>query len=321
MLQHYEMLFSFFIRMLADTAAVQNSSPVKYTLLCYNDTEVVPVAEDTNDSGCVQVDEDRTDMSRTPDLTNDTEKEFTPGFFTPLEHPKSILCFTDTATSCTSTTCHNKDCYCDVTPTTCHNKDCSCDVTPNAKRYKRSETALMSPQTKEQAPNDCRTPPKSTTPLKNFSIVLYDSLKSPSPPLPVGNNTNLSPKSPSIAARQLRMPEEMQSPKKCLLVLKDVMKSPVVTSPPRKSPLKSKRSASCSPPGHIERRILRSASLSPSQINTASRDILMDSPVKDERTRTVVKEHVIITPRGSTRRDVLMESAVDTSQTTPQKIY
>jgi len=293
--------------MLADTAAGQNSSPVKYTLLCYDDTEVVPVAEDTNDSGCVQVEEDRTDMSRTPDLTNDTEKEFTPGFFTPLEHPKSILCFTDTATSCTSTTCHNKDCY--------------CDVTPNAKRYKRSGTVSMSPQTKEQVPNDCRTPPKSTTPLKNFSIVLYDSLKSPSPPLPVGNNTNLSPKSPRVAARQLRMPEEMQSPKKCSLVLKDVMKSPVVTSPPRKSPLKFKRSASSSPPGRIERRILRSASLSPSQINAASRDILMDSPVKDERTQTVVREHVIISPRGSTRRDVLMESAVDTSQITPQKIY
>jgi len=297
--------------MFDDTVAVQaqiNSSPVKYTLLCYNDTEVVmPMVEDTNDSGCVQVEEDRTDMSKTPDLTNETEKEFTPGFFTPLEHPKSILCFTDIATSSTSTICHNKDCY--------------CDVTPNAKRYKRSGTISVSPQAKEQSPNDCRTPPRSTTPLKDFSIVLYDSLKSPSPPLPVANGINLSPKSPRVAARQLSMPEDIQSPKKCLLVLQDIMKSPTVKSPPRKSPLKSKRSASSSPPGHIERRILRSASFSPSQINAASRDVLMNSPLKDDRIQTIVKEHVIISPMGSTRRDILMESAVDTSQTTPQKIY
>ena len=305
------MLTSFFlscvIRKLDDTTAVaqteMNCSPVKYTLLCYNDMDMVTVVEDTNDSGCVtsvQV-EDQTDVSRTPDLTNDTEREFTPGFFTPLEHPKSILCFTDTTSSNTSTICHNKDCY--------------CDVTPNAKRYKRSGTATMSPQTKEPIPNECNTPPKSTTPLKNFSILLYKS------PSPVANNIELSPKSSkAAAARQLSLPEDMQSPKKCTFVLQDIMKSPIVKSPPRKSPLKSKRSSSTSPPGCIGRRILRSASLSPSQINAASRDVLMDSPVKDGRIQTIVKEHVIISPRGSTRRrrDILMESAVDTS---PQKIY
>jgi len=286
----------------------QTTSPVKYTLLCYYATDMETVVEDTNDSGCIQLEEDRTDVSRTPDLNNDAEKEFTPGFFTPMEHPKSILCFTDATSSNTSTICHNKDCY--------------CDVTPNAKRYKRSET--LSPKTKEpisnecttppKSTNECRTPPKSTTPLKNFSILLYDSLKSPTPPIIVDK---LSP--PKVAGRPLTMPEDIQSPKRCSLVLQDVMKSPTIKSPPRKSPLRNARSASTSPPGCTSKRILRSASLSPGRINT--RDVLMDSPVKDDRVQTMIKEHIIVSPRGSTKRDVLMGSAVDTSQTTPQKIY
>ena len=173
----------------------------------------------------------------------------------------------------------------------------SSDFTPDAKRCRTSQSSCSSCEDKYMH-KACRTPLK-LSPLKRFTIVLSDSLKSPirSPTLVKKPSPVRSPVSGNILSEALR---GCQSPKHCVVLLHDITKSPAMESPRHSG----------------TRRIVRSVSVSPEQ--KVSRDTLLGSPVKEEVQCSPTNLHTI--NDASLRhlyqpRDILQVS----SQLTPQK--
>ena len=166
------------------------------------------------------------------------------------------------------------------------------DLTPDAKRCRKSQ----SPCEDNRAHMNFKTPPRSS-PLKNFSIVLTDSLKSPMKS-PTFGNTPSPAKSPVTSVG-------CQSPRHCVVLLHDIAKSPTsVTTSPR------------TPTNCRNRRTVRSVSVSPE--GRIRRDTLMESPVKEEIPCTSANIYKIInmSPKHLCHpRDILQVSP----QTTPQK--
>ena len=126
---------------------------------------------------------------------------------------------------------------------------------------------------------ECMTPPRPS-PLKEFSIVLSDSLKSPirSPTF----SSKPSPmRSPTSGNRIGDFLQDSQSPKQSVILLQDITKSPlnIVTSPN-------------TPKNSTNRRALRSASVSPEQ-RQVCRDALMGSPVKEDTVHSPSNMHTI----------------------------
>ena len=170
------------------------------------------------------------------------------------------------------------------------------DLTPDAKRCRKSQSSC-SPHEGNRAHVNFKTPPRSS-PLKNFSIVLTDSLKSPTKS-PTFGNTPSPVKSPVTSS------VGCQSPRQCVVLLHDITKSPMnITTSPR------------TPTGGRNKRTVRSVSVSPEQ--RVCRDTLMESPVKEEIPYTPANIHKItgMSPKHLCHpRDILQVS----SQTTPQK--
>lgn len=171
---------------------------------------------------------------------------------------------------------------------TAHIRTNAGDHTPTAKRYRRSQSN-GSPSEDRPIQAECVTPSRPS-PLKDFSIVLSDSLKSP-----MRSSTIISPNKAG----------ESLSPKQCTVILHDVMRSPmsvVATSP--ETPANNRR--------------IRSTSVSPKQAETC-KDPLMESPVKEETNRSPFNIHTItadVSPKHLYRsQDILLMS----SQPTPQK--
>lgn len=169
------------------------------------------------------------------------------------------------------------------------------DLTPDPKRCRKSRSSC-SPHEDNHACTNFKIPPRSS-PLKNFSIVLTDSLKSPMKS-PTFGNTPSPVKSPVTSVG-------CQSPRQCVVLLHDIAKSPMnVTTSPR------------TPTNSRNKRTVRSVSVSPEE--KIHRDTLMESPVKEEIPYTPANIHKItgISPKHLCHpRDILQVS----SQTTPQK--
>ena len=180
------------------------------------------------------------------------------------------------------------------------------DLSPTAKRCRRSWTSCTPPGN-NRLKTDYMTPPRPS-PLKGFSIVLSDSLKSPIRS-PAFSGKSSPMRSPTSGNRIGDFLQDSQSPKHCVVLLHDITKSPmnIVASPntPRNS---------------TKRRIVRSASVSPEQ-RRVGRDTLMGSPVKEDTVCSPSNVHKITadaTPKHLYQsRDILLAS----SQSTPQKEY
>lgn len=255
-----------------DTLPEVTSSPVKYSLLYYDgvqcDTSIVDVE--------TVMDEQVISQKLSSSNNDMPERQFVSDLVTPVENS------TPDQATCTNS---NSD-----------------DLTPSAKRCRRSSSEDKLVQT------ECVTPPRPRpSPLKNFSIVLSDSLKSPTRSLtPVKKSSPM--RSPNSGNRRGDFLQDSQSPKHCVVLLHDITKSPisVVTSPN-------------TPKESGNKRIIRSASVSPEQ-RKIRRDTLMESPVKEEIS-TPAHIHTItdVLPKHLYQsRDILL---VSSSQTTPQKEY
>ena len=174
----------------------------------------------------------------------------------------------------------------------------SSDFTPDAKRCRTLQSSC-SPREDKCLHVACRTPPK-LSPLKRFTIVLNDSLKSPlkSPTFVKKPSPVRSPVSGNILSEAIR---DCQSPKHCVVLLHDITKSPAMESPCHSG----------------TRRIVRSVSVSPEQ--KVNRDTLLESPVKEEVPCSPAANLHTITDASLKHlyqpRDVLQVS----SQLTPQK--
>ena len=175
-------------------------------------------------------------------------------------------------------------------------KRSSDDISPGAKRCRRSPSNSTPPKHKFVETTEYTTPTR-TSPLKDFSIVLSDSLKSPI-------------KSPVVGNKVGTISRSSQSPKQCVVLLYDI-----------KSPSRIVASSN-TPTDNGSKRILRSASVSPKQRCITGQDPLVASPIK-ERTPgpSPSNIHTItdISPKHTYRsRDILLASS---SQATPQKEY
>jgi len=235
------------------TSPEAGSSPVKYSLLCYSDSELTSMVdiETVTEPDCEHV------KQLTPRTLN---TQFSSDLNTPVKSTSPE-------------------------PDGTHSKRNSNNLTPNAKRSRRSQS------------NDCSPPVQTmhttlkTTPLKNFSIALSDSLKSPT-------------RSPTSCSKLSASPQHIQSPKQCIISLPDVTKSPNLYI--NKSSPVSNRNA---------RRVIRSTSVSPKQ-KEVDKDLLIRPPVKEEQIQSPMNVHTICdVPTKS--QDILLGS----SQTTPQKQY
>ena len=160
------------------------------------------------------------------------------------------------------------------------------DLTPCAKRCRRSQFNYGS--------SDCVTPPRPS-PLKDFSIVLSDSLKSPM-------------RSPIIMSPGFgNKHDDNLSPKRCAVILHDITKSPLNITTTSPETLVS----------NGNKRTVRSASVSPEQ-RRISRDPLMGSPAKEKADPSPSNVHTItdVSKYLHQSRDVLL---VSSPQITPQK--
>ena len=241
------------------------SSPVKYSLLYHNDTEITTSIVDI---------ETVTETDNQLHYSNDNdiqERQCTSGLVVSVANSSP--------------------------------KRPNSDLTPNAKRCRRSQSSC-SPHEDKCEYVKCKTPPRSS-PLKNFSIVLSDSLKSPMKS-PTFSKTPSPVKSP-VTSNNGSIPGGIQSPRRCVVLLHDITKSPMSATASPHIPTDSRN-----------KRITRSVSVSPEQ--NICRDRLMDSPVKEETVYSPANVHRItdMSPKHQHRpRDILQVS----SQTSPQKDY
>ena len=259
------------------TLPEEGSSPVKYSLLCYDDTEISTSMVDieTVSEGQQVVCQGLTSSNETP-----PERQFTSGLVLPGKN------------SSPEPTIHDGS----------KNSD---DFSPTAKRLRRSWTSCTPGNNCLET--ECMTPPRPS-PLKEFSIVLSDSLKSPIRS-PAFSGKPSPMRSPTSGNRIGDFLQDSQSPKQCVILLQNITKSPlnIVTSPN-------------TPKNSTNRRILRSASVSPEQ-RKVCRDALMGSPVKEDTVHSPSNVHIITADAAPKylyqSRDILLAS----SQSTPQKEY
>ena len=244
---------------------VESSPVMKYSLQCYNDTEIATSIVD------VETVTEAEDQQVVLQSSNDIQER-----------------------QCSSGLVMS------VTNSSPKRPTLNSDLTPDAKRCRKSQSSC-SPREDKGTHMNCKTPPRSS-PLKNFSIILSDSLKSPTKS-PTFGNTPSPVKSPVTS----KLGEGCQSPRQCVILLNDITKSPMnVTVSPR------------TPTGSRNKRTVRSVSVSPEQ--RICRDTLMESPVKEEIAYSPANVHTItdVSPKHLYQpRDILQVS----SQTTPQKEY
>ena len=260
------------------TLPEEGSSPVKYSLLCYDDTEISTSMVDIE-----TVSEDQQVVCQGLTSSSDEmlpERQLTSGLVLPRKHSSPE-------------------------PTINDGSKHSDDLSPTAKRLRRSWTSTPPEHNRLQI--ECMTPPRPS-PLKKFSIVLSDSLKSPIRS-PAFSGKPSPMRSPTSGDRIGDFLQDSQSPKHCVILLQDVTKSPlnIVASPN-------------TPKNSTNRRVVRSASVSPEQ-RKVCRDTLMGSPVKEDTVCSPSNVHTITADAAPKYlyhlRDVLLAS----SQSTPQKEY